>query len=250
MKSHKAAFGAVLASLGLVAHWSGEPVAMAAPAKQEAKAVHFEKSAQIAAFWKWFAQHQPQLSAMTGPQVPMFTELTRQFKAIDKDLVFEIAPIADGKKEFDVSANCNPALFSLVESTVAAAPAQIKDWKINAFRRKVPPAVLKDLSIAAQPALNGKIIAGAAPVGVAVKDMRFKLIPDGSKAKVTIFIKNYKADGPQSHMAELMVQQALGEYDAVKKISGIKCESGTAVAAKDAIPFQDLAAAVDKIVKK
>ena len=253
LKSYKAAFGAALATLAFLSLAVASSPATAAPARPDSKQNlnkgHFEKNAQITAFWQWFQKHQPELSAMQSPDAPIFADIGRQIKNIDKDLVFEIAPLPAGKKCLAVSANCNAALFPLVENTVAAAPV-IKDWKVEAFRRRVPAGMLKQLSISAQPAVNGKIIPNAAPIGVAVKDMRFKLAWEGDKARLTLFIKNYKADGPQSHMAELMVQQAVGEYDSVKKVLEIKCQADSAAAAKDAKPFEELPAALDKVAKK
>jgi len=182
---------------------------------------------------------------MDGPDAPIFPEIGRHIKQIDQALVFEIGMAPQGKKEFAVSADCKEELFPLVEKIVAAAP-EVKGWKIVAFRQKTPPETLKGLAIAAQPAEDGKVIPGAASTGVAVKDMRFALTKEGGKAKVTIFIKDFKDDGPQSHMAQMLLNQAVGEYDLVKKIKDVEYKSDTAPEAKDAKPFEELGAALDK----
>ncbi|MBU6453517.1 MAG: hypothetical protein KGS72_17190 [Cyanobacteria bacterium REEB67] len=226
---------------------SADKSAASEVAKQPATKTSVESGESIKEFWTWFNLHQQDLSAMNGPDAPIFPEIGQHIKAIDDSLVFEIGPAPEGEKEFAVSANGNEALFPLVKNIVAAAP-QIKGWKIVAFRQKTPPAILKQLAISAQPTKNGQVIAGAEPMGVAVKDMRFTIKKDGDMAKVTIFIKNFKDDGPQSHMAEMMLHQAVGEYDLVKKIKEIDCKPDNAPEAKNAKPFEELGDALDKLL--
>lgn len=198
-------------------------------------------------FWAWFSLHHADLSAMADPNAPIFPEIGQHIKAINRALVFEIGPAPAGEKEFAVSADGKEALFPLVEKIVAAAPA-VPGWKIVAFRQKTPPSLLREMAISAQPAEDGKVVPGSDSMGVAVKDMRFSIQKVGGKANVTIFIKDFREDGPQSHMAEMMLHQAVGEYDFVKKLDAIEFKSDSSPEAKDARPFEELGEALDKLI--
>jgi hypothetical protein len=202
---------------------------------------------RIKEFWTWFSLHQNDLSAIDGPNAPIFTQLGQRIKDVDRGLEFEIGPALENKKELAISANGNTALFPLVEKVVTEAPT-LKRWMIVAFRQKTPPAQLKGLAIAAHPALDGKVIPNSAPMGVAVKDMRFSIRKENGKAKVTVFIKSFDPNGPQRDMAEMMMQQAVGEYDMAKKIKEIECKSDDAPEVKDAQPFEDLGQALDELL--
>lgn len=195
----------------------------------------------IQAFWQWFQSHQKELSAMQDGSAPIFNDLALNIKGIDESLVFEIGPVLDGKKELAISANANPDLFPLVEQVVAAAPP-IEKWKIVAFRQRTPPEILKVLKINVQSEGGSKT-----SVGVAVKDLRYRLSRIDNKASVVIFIKDFSGQEPQKEMAYMMLQQAIGEYDLVMKVGDLQFESLTLQNTKTTKPFEEIGSDFDKL---
>lgn len=204
-----------------------------------------QQSEKITLFWKWFKPREQKLFEME-PGDAQFQALSSEIKSIDEKIEFEIAPAPEGMKELAISAAGNEAVFPLVEATVNSAP-ELTKWRVVAFRQRVPAELLKDLEIAAnKTGPDGKIDPTQKPFGVAVKDMRFTMVRVGKKVNLVIFIKDYKNDSEQEHLAMMMLQQAVGEYDLVKKIDSIEFKPLNDATAKDAKPFESLGDTLDK----
>jgi hypothetical protein len=197
------------------------------------------------AFWNWFKQHETVLSKMAGPNDPIFPEIGNRIKEIDQALAFEIGPAPDNKKEFAVSADCRLELFPVVKKVVAAAPP-LKNWTVVAFRQRTPPSALQGMAIAAQTQDTNE--AQAMP-GLAVSEMRYALKRSGDKADVVIYLKNYKGQQPLEFMANMILQQAIGEYDLVTKINDVSFKPIDKDSDKSSKPFVKMAAELDQMFK-
>ena len=202
--------------------------------------VNEEHPEQIPQFWNWFKANQAQLFKAEGSKHRVLAELGINLKNIDQDLTFEMGREADGKREFDVSADGIPELFPLVKQVVAAAP-KMEKWKVVAFRQRVSPAQLKELAIRGEPAVGH-----GERIDIAVKDMRASLTRVGDKANVDVFLKNYSGKEGQQSMVLVMLQQAIGEYDLVTKVGDIRFASIEEDDKKNSVPFEQLGSALDK----
>lgn len=201
---------------------------------------------KISDFWKWFAANQEQLYSVSDPSAPIVSETGVHIKLINEGLAYEVTQAATGKKEIAISADANPELFPLVEQVVSAAP-KLDNWRVVAFRQKVPANLLKTLSIGAHVQHGNEPVTGSPDVLVAVKDMRFALKPNGD---LTIFMKDYRKLAPQRDMAIIMLQQAVGEYDFVTKLGEVSFDTITSANEKISKPFSELGIAFDSLQKK
>lgn len=192
---------------------------------------------KVGEFWQWFAANEEQLYLMDGPTSEKMGELAAKLRVMDESLGCEIGPAPDNKKEFAVSANSHVELFPIVEKIAASAPP-LKHWKIVAFRQPVPPEMLQFLSASAVSESSKEKFT------VSAKDMRFAMNPSGD---LTLYLKDYSGLEQQQRMAEMMVQQAVGEYDFAMKIGDIRFESRTKSNEETPKPLAQLASSLKEL---
>ena len=214
----------------------------AAPAENDVQDVS-AYSDKITDFWKWFAANDEKLAAISNPSDPLMMDMSRRLKAIDERLTYECGFANKDKKEMAISADTRPEVFPLVKAVVEKAP-KLKEWTVIAFRQRSPKAILKDLAISGRPAPGHE----GEEVTVKVSEMRAAVNPVGDRANITVFVKGYKPDSPQEHMANMMLQQATGEYDLVTKVEQIDFKDLKDANEKNSIPFADLGDSLDKAV--
>jgi hypothetical protein len=82
-----------------------------------------ETTESTTAFWRWLSQRQGELSTLVDPAQPFWDEVLGRLRRIDPGLGFELSGLEPRPREFVVTAEGRPTLFSLVERVVAQAPS-------------------------------------------------------------------------------------------------------------------------------
>ena len=197
-------------------------------------------------FWSWFASNEKHLFSMKGSDDPIFAELADKIREISPYIAFEIdeSTAKDGKKILSISADRNIEFFGLVEYFARIAP-ELEHWDIVPFRQRVPMDVLINLEIEGQEADDGVPV--GEPVCVACKDMKFIIEPGDYGVKITLYIKDYDGRELQEGMAMHLMEQAVGEYDLVKKVESIEFESQDRTP-KHAMNFENVSTLLDEFV--
>ena len=129
---------------------------------------------------------------------------------VHPDLTFEFGPIAQGWREFVISAGGIQAAFPSVEALYNTAPV-LKRWKWVKFRPRREP--LHDIEF------GGKAVQS--------KDVRFLLVRDEPKVGIVLFFEGYNEDEKNvfGQIGYLFLDEALGEYAVEMQVGFIKFES-------------------------
>jgi hypothetical protein len=164
-----------------------------------------KSSKVISDFWTWFSQKADEIRTAGAERVRegIAPELGRRLKECHPGLVWEIA--ADGEEwELCISADGNREAFPAVQEVVEAAPA-IPGWSVRAFRQR------------------GKLDVTLEFAGhtLTYDDIWFTADRTGNELSITLWIKGLtqETDRMLSQAALILLDNALGEYDAVMHIA-------------------------------
>src|SRR5512146_1737654 len=158
----------------------------------------------IREFWKWFAEHEPQLFDHEAERDRVFDDLAHELTKVSPYLTFEFGPKGQ-RRELVISAGGIRSAFPAVRALVSAAPT-FDRWQITAFRPRRPPLVIH---------LGDK--------RVDPKDVQCSLLFDGEKAGIYLFIPGYNAlDSEWKQVGYLLLDDALGEYDVESRMGLIE----------------------------
>jgi hypothetical protein len=164
----------------------------------------FRKKSGSDDFWDWLAANTARIqSGLKQDPQGLGEEIGRAFRHSYSDLTWEASPAASGPWVFCVSADGNAELFPKVEQAVRAAPA-LPGWKVQAFRPRG--------------ALTAEIDMGGRKLGY--EDIWSQVEPLGGGVRVTLWIRGLTPQSDQvlSRAALILLDNAVGEYDAVVKI--------------------------------
>jgi hypothetical protein len=169
----------------------------------------FRKKAGSEGFWDWLAANTTRIqSGLKQDPQGLAAEIGRAFKHSYPDLTWEVSPAPSPPWLFCVSANGNAELFPKVEQAVLAAP-ELPGWKVQAFRPRG--------------SLSAEIGMGGRKLGY--EDIWCSVEPLGGGVRVTLWIRGLSPQSDQalSHAALILLDNAVGEYDAVMKIRQLDC---------------------------
>lgn len=161
-------------------------------------------------FWKWFAANEARLFNFESDREAVFDALATELNRVNSDLTFEFGPVANGKREFVISAGGIKAAFPAVEVLYSKAPA-LPRWIWIKFRpRRLP---INDLDY------GGK--------KVRADDVRYLLAKDGDKMGVALFFDGYNdaEHGTYGEIGYLFLDEALGEYAVETQVGFIEFHS-------------------------
>ena len=182
------------------------------------------------AFWKWFLAHEDELLDLEADRERVFDSLHQQLNQVHPDLVFEFGPKAD-RREFVISAGGLRGAFPAVSSLVAAAP-KLDRWSITGFRPRRTP--INEVKI-------GKECID--PV-----DVEFSLLTKDSTIGLRLFIPGFSEENvAMKHIAYLMLDEALGEYDVETKIGLIQMLPRESPASTKRYPLSELPELFDEL---
>jgi tetratricopeptide (TPR) repeat protein len=88
-------------------------------------------------FWDWFQQHEDALYRVNGSDESLLEEVAQQLSTVQQGLVFEIGPVEDGQRLFEVSAGGLVELAAAVVELVNTAPS-LPRWRVTAFKQAHP----------------------------------------------------------------------------------------------------------------
>ncbi len=194
----------------------------------------------IPEFWNWFQLHEERLFEVLSkkPTDEVMNEVGDRLRSINDGLAFEVGKAPEGKSELDVSAEGVAELFPVVEKIVAAAP-KMKHWSVVAFRQRTPPETLKDLAITLRNTEGSEFT-------FAVSDLKASAKRKGDKAVVTLYLKGDSESDELRRMSWIMLQQAIGEYDMVKRVDAIRYAPLSEASKENTVPLARLGERFDK----
>jgi len=182
------------------------------------------------AFWKWFVAHEDELLDLESDRERLFGSLHERLNQVHPDLVFEFGPRAK-RREFVISAGGLRNAFPAVSSLVAAAP-RLDRWRITGFRPRRTPIN--------QVRLGQECIDPA--------DVEFSLLTDDSAIGLRLFIPGFReGNKAMKHIAYLMLDEALGEYDVETKVGLIQMLPSNSHPTAERYPLAELAARFDEL---
>ena len=184
-------------------------------------------------FWRWFEKNNFRYLEdvdNTLLRESLFNDIDVELKRVHKELTFEFEPIdKNGCRTLTISADGLKENFPAVMKLVESAP-KIKNWKINAFRQRVPGDYL-EISLG--------------DFKISYSDIFFKYTEDDTKIGVELFIKDYNGTGQIQNAVYLLFDSLIGEYDTETIISWINWSRLDESETADLLPFIKLREVID-----
>lgn len=169
-----------------------------------------ETNKGVAEFWSWFEKNFDRLLDFEDKMEEIFEELKIELRKIHPDLVFEFGPKTDAGWEFSISADGILEVFPYVRAIVDMAP-KFDNLRIHAFRQRCDTNVVLTIN----------------DISLKTEDVKFMLNPDVDMVGITIYFPD--AIDVESDAAKticcLLLDNALGEFDAVTKISYLEIKN-------------------------
>jgi len=170
----------------------------------------FRRNANSARFWDWLAANTDRIQSelRQNPQ-GIGEEIGKAFRRDFPELHWEITPSEATAWLFCISADGDREKFPRVQRAVSAAP-DIPSWKVQAFRPRG--------------SMDGELQFGDQKLGV--DDIWCSAEPSGDGVRLTLWIRGLSplTDPILSRAALILLDNAIGEYDAVMKISWLSRE--------------------------
>lgn len=163
----------------------------------------FRKERKQDNFWDWLSVNSARIRNVLPQNFETIgEEIGQVFTRYYPELAWEISPSRDSASLFCVSADGNGAFFPRVLDAVNAAP-EIPGWKIQAFRPRGP--------------LTVKLEMGGRKLDY--DDIWRDVAPLDGGVHVILLIRGLTPEDPKLGGAALiLLDNAVGEYDAVMKI--------------------------------
>lgn len=209
------------------------------------KGVNKSSGDSITDFWVWFKAHENSLAEQHGPYDTEFDQLTSRLKTIDQRLAYEITGGNDDKKRIFISANANRDVLPLVQKVANAAPVMSR-WEVIPFRPRATSEKLQEMAIPWKPASHGERVDTKSP-SVRADEMRYTAQKAGDVVNITLYLIDYKGGKEQEYNAQLMVHEAVGEYDSMTRIGEITYRPLTKSDSKVTKPLVELPAEFDRL---
>lgn len=169
----------------------------------------FNKESKEEKFWNWFEKNQETYyTEIENLQIKeeIFDELSKRLRDVNEDLVFEFSPKRKNNiKEFTISADGIEEIFPIVENLIKKAP-KLKKWKFNAFR---------------QPILGDDFKINYGDLKIGYSDVYYRSKNDNGKLGIELNIRNYDGKGLTQNAIYILLDNLIGEYNVVTKISWI-----------------------------
>lgn len=182
-------------------------------------------------FWKWFIANESQLFSWDSDREAAFDKLSAAMHKVHPDLTFEFGPVADGKREFVISAGGIRKGFPSVEALFASAPS-LKRWRWTKFRPRRHS--LSDIEI------GGRTVRAS--------DVHYLLARDDPMVGVVLFFDGYSEKEKKffGQIGYLFLDEALGEYAVEMQVGFIEFQPRQSTYFQQASPLIDLPAHFDE----
>jgi hypothetical protein len=165
-----------------------------------------KKGSPATRFWRWFRKHDEELFRMRSPQERIFTALVGRILRVDRNLVFELGPEIDGRREFVLSAGGFKSAFPAVIALADAAP-YLSRWTITRFRPR--RAEITEVQFGGTAILPDAVVVAVLP-GIPYVDIIVFLGGDDMEEKT------------RGQLGFLFLDQALGEFDVATYVGSVE----------------------------
>ena len=154
-----------------------------------------------AKFWEWFAKNSEtyydQIEGSDSKEV-LFDKLNTKLAMVSNGLTWEFSPLLEnGTRELTISADGIKEFFPDVKKLVEAAP-EIPNWKINAFRQRVPG---NDLKI------------NFGEFTLSYSDIFFKSSDEDEKIGLELYLRDFNGEEEKLSATYILLDALIGEYD-------------------------------------
>jgi hypothetical protein len=182
-------------------------------------------------FWSWFASNENRLFSWEEDQDAVFSELGAAMCLVHEDLTFEFGPIADGKREFVISAGGIKSAFPSVEALHAKAPA-LPRWEWVKFRPRRPE--ISDIQFGEEK--------------VSADDVHYVLVKHGQKIGIILFFDGYSEEKSTffGQVGYLFLDEALGEFAVEMQLGVIEFHPRESAYFDRASPLRELPSYFDE----
>lgn len=158
-------------------------------------------------FWHWFSQNSDRLFYFELHQEELLPEALEKIQNVHHDLVFEIGPEIDGKRDFIISANGLKEAFPAVIELSKAAPIY-DSWNIVPFRQRKEDA---DLEIEIEDII------------LSPEDILFDYDYEDGRVNLEVYIDDIDPEDERVyHIVFILLDNIIGEYDVEMKIGQIE----------------------------
>lgn len=207
---------------------------MTAPRAGQASASkrHSAKDSARLEFWSWFSRTIAPDGIDRLDDDGVVNEIGERLQCVHPDLSFELWGPDDGTVHFVISADGVVPLFEEVLALVRCAPA-IDNWRVVAFRPRRP--------------VNARI--RAQDIELTRDEIWYRWEPIAGRLRLALFIENLTDENWDLMCAasHVLLDMALGEYDAATKIAALEHYPLTAETQGPALrPLRELAEEVDQ----
>jgi hypothetical protein len=168
----------------------------------------------IKTFWKWFLEHEELFFYYEKYQDKLLPIALDHLQEIQGDLVFEVGPEIEGKRELIISANGMKEGFSSVIEVVKSSP-DMERWTVIPFRQRK-----ENLDLQIQ--MNELVLSP--------EDIFFSYEMQNGKIDLHLYIAGINPEDEDVYQVVLLIlDNVIGEYDVEMKLGDI-----------DIFPLQDV----------
>ena len=190
----------------------------------------------LAEFWRWYEANEDELFHLDQNSNELFDRLTEAMHRVDQNLTFEFSPVLkNGSREFIISAAGNKSSFRSIDALYESSPRLLRLVVIR-FRQR------RDLS-------NDLKIQYASHL-VRLSEVHYAIFKDRMPGKVglMLFLDGYSVKDRDTwdQIGYLLIDSALGEYDAETHVGEILFLSRESEYFRKARPLAELPSHFDK----
>lgn len=165
-----------------------------------------EEQVEYNSFWKWFLEHEDKFFHYEQYHTDLLEETLEKLKDIQENLVFEIGPEIDGKRDLILSANGLKEGFASVIELSKSAP-ELDRWIIIPFRQRKGNL---DIQIQIE------------DITLSPEDIFFTYNSSSKKLDIDLYIAGIDEEDERIfHVVLLLLDNVIGEYDVEMKIDKI-----------------------------
>ncbi|MFZ4778936.1 MAG: hypothetical protein ACOYM3_26520 [Terrimicrobiaceae bacterium] len=192
----------------------------------------------LADFWRWFEANEDELFHLNQNSYDLFDRLSEAMHRVDKNLTFEFSPVLNnGSREFIISAAGNKSSFCSITALYSTAPVNNR-WSFIRFRQR------RDL--------NNDLKIQYSSHLVKVSEVHYAIFKDRKPGKVglMLFLDGYSVKDRDTwdQIGYLLIDSALGEYDAETHVGEILFLSRESEYFRKARPLAELPSHFDKML--
>lgn len=175
--------------------------------RKQSKASAARLKADVAPFWAWFAETIAPMGTEGLDDDGIVARIDAEFSKHYPDLAFELWGPDGDMVDFVISADGQTPLFDEVVDVVRGAP-RIPGWRVMAFRPR--------RSVKARVSAMGHQLSG--------DQIRYCCEPENGRLRVALFVEDLNEDNWDILCATscVLLDMALGEFDAATKIAGLE----------------------------